>query len=237
MKKLIVPAALLLIAWLAGAQTTPNANEQASVSSASSSVVLPELQLRGSAPTMFATLVKEAGFSGGVAASNRGCLQPPEEAVSIAAGTNFENAVAIVARFGSRSKWNVRRGVALFLPDGYVPPLLEVQIQSFTWDKNMPLREVLARIRQLPQVTEAAAKLGLSEAPFEGGATRVCIRNCREEVSPQMVVETERNVQLLAVLNRVAQAHKAVWDYSEFRCERGTLFSFGVLAEWGGKAS
>lgn len=227
----LITATLSLIVWFAGAQTTPNASAQAPVSSTSSAVVLPGLQLRGSAPTMFATLVKEAGLSGGAAGSNQGCSRPPARAVSIPAGTNFENAIALVAKLGPRAKWNVQGGVVVFLTDGVVPPLLQVQIQSFTWDKTMPVREVLDRIRQLPEVTGAAAKLGLAEAPFEGGASSICLRgSCGEEAQPQMV-ETEQNVPLVALLNRVAQTHKAVWDYSEFRYERGILFSLGVLAE------
>ena len=73
--------------------------------------------------------------------------------MSIPAGTNFENAIALVAKLGPGSKWNVQGGVVVFLPDGVVPPLLQVQIQSFAWDKSMPVREVLDRIRQLPEVT------------------------------------------------------------------------------------
>jgi hypothetical protein len=228
----IIPATLSLIVWFAGAQTTPNASAQAPVSSTSSGVVLPELQLRGPAPTTFATLVKEAGLSGGVAGSNQGCSRPPVRSVSVPAGTTFENAVALVAKLGSRSKWTVQGSVVVFLPNGVVPPLLRVQIQSLTWDKTLPLREVLDRIRQLPEVTEAASKLGLAEAPFEGGASTICLRgNCGEDAQPQMVVETEESVPLLTLLNRVAQVHKAVWDYSELRCEKGTLFSLGVLPE------
>lgn len=228
----LIPAALSLMVWLAGAQTIPNASAQAPVSS-SSSAVLPELQLRGSAPTIFATLVKDAGLSGGVAGSNQGCSRPPARAVDVPAGTNLETAIALVAKLGPKSKWNVQRGVVVFLPDGVVPPLLEVQIRSFTWDKSMPLRGVLDRIRQLPEVTAAAAKLGLAEAPFEGGASPICLRgSCGEKAQPQMLIETEQNVPLLALLNRVAQAHSgAVWDYSEFHCDSGTLFSLSVLAE------
>jgi hypothetical protein len=61
----LITATLSFIVWFAGVQTTPNASAQAPVSSTSSAVVLPGLQLRGSTQTMFATLVKEAGLSGG----------------------------------------------------------------------------------------------------------------------------------------------------------------------------
>jgi hypothetical protein len=72
----LITATLSLIVWFAGAQTTPNASAQAPVSSTSSAVVLPGLQLRGSAPTMFATLVKEAGLSGGSLARTRDAPVP-----------------------------------------------------------------------------------------------------------------------------------------------------------------
>jgi hypothetical protein len=233
MKELIVPVALSLFAWLADAQNAPNATAQSPVSSTSSAVVLPKLELRGSPETMFAELVMEAGLSGGVAVSNRECSHPSKKAVSIPAGGNFENAVAQVAKFGRRSEWNVEDGVANFFPSGVVPPLLQVQIPSFTWDKATPVKEVLGRINHLPEVTESASKLGLTEAPFEGAATTICLRgDCGEKVQPEAVLETEENVPLLVLLNRVVRAHKgAVWNYSEFHCGKDILYSFSVPAD------
>ncbi len=230
MKKLILSSALFLVACLADAQISPTATVQAPVSSVSSS---SELQLRGSAPTMFATVVKRAGLSGGVLVSNNGCSHPPEKVLSLPAGIKFENAVARIANLGPKSKWSVQDGVADFLLDGVVSPLLQVQIESFTWDKATPFRVVLGRVRQLPEVIEAASKLGLREAPYGGGASAICVRGgCGEKAQPESVIETEKNVPLLTLLNRVAQAHNgAVWDYSEFHCDKGTLFSLSVLAE------
>jgi hypothetical protein len=217
----LILAPLILFARFSGAQIMPGSG---------AAVTLPELQLRGSPATMFAMLVHEAGLSGGVVSSNQGCSRPPARTVNIKAGTEFENAIALVAKFGSKPKWIVQDGVAVFLPDGMVPPLLQVQIQSFTLDKTEPFSELLDRIRQLPEVTEAARKFGLTEAPFEGGPSTICLRgNCGGETQIQPIVQTEQSLSVFSLLNRVAKAHKSVWDYSEFRCERGMLFSFSVL--------
>jgi hypothetical protein len=231
MNKIIVLAALSLFAWLASAQTAPKATAGAPASSTSPK--LSEVQLRGSPQTMFAVLVRDAGLSGGVAAENEDCSYPSEKFVSIPAGTDFGDAVAQIAKFKDKSRWNVKGAVANYFPEGAVPSLLQVRINSFSWDKNGSIREVLDRIRQLPEVTEAASRLGLREAPFEGAAGVTCLRgDCSEKTHQESIFETEKNVSLLEVLNRVAQAHSGiVWNYSEFRCEKGTLFSLGVISE------
>jgi hypothetical protein len=182
---------------------------------------------------MFAALIREAGLSGGVAASNGGCSHPSEKTMSIPAGVNFRSAVTQVANLSPKSKWDVGDGVADFFVDGFVPRLLQVQIQSFTWDRATPFRVVLGRIRQLPEVTESAVKLGLKEAPYGGGASAICVRgDCSKNAQPESLIVTEQNASLLTLLNRVAQAHNgAVWDYSEFHCDEGTLFSLSALAE------
>ncbi len=234
MEKLVAFAASVLMAWSTTAQTTANpTNAEAPQSQKPASVLLPELQLCGSVPTMFAMLVNQAGLSGGVATSNEGCSDGQEGTVSVPAGTNFDKAVAQVAKLRAPSKWQVRNGVANFFPGGIVPPLLLVHIRNFAWDKSTPIREVLGRLRQLPELTEEASKLGLREAPIEGGASTICIRgDCSETSKPEKIPETEEAVSLLTVLNRVVQAHNgAVWSYSEYPCDNGTLFSLNVIAE------
>jgi len=233
MKKLIVVAASFLMAWLAGAQTATNPTEETPQSHGSSGIVLPELQLRGSLSTMFAALVKEAGLSGGVATSNKGCFHGPEGSIFVSAGTSFDKAVAQVAMTRAASQWQLRDGVANLLPGGGAPPLLQVQVRSFTWDKATPVREVLDRLRQLPEVAEEASKLGLREAPLQGGASTICIRgDCSEKPKAETMLETDEGVSLFTVLNRVVQAHRGtVWNYSEYRCDNGTLFSLSVLSE------
>jgi hypothetical protein len=233
MNKLVVVAALFHMVCSAGAQTTSPTTAGVPLSPKSSSATLSELQLRGSAPTMFATLVREVGLSGGVATSNEGCSRGAEGTVSVPAGTSFEKAVTQIAKLRTASKWQLDDGVANFFPAGGVPPLLEVQIRSFSWDRATPVREVLDRLRQLPEVIQEASKIGLREAPIEGGSSTICIRgDCSEKTKPATMPETEESVSLLTVLNRLVRAHNgAVWDYSEYRCDNGSLFSLSVLSE------
>lgn len=234
MKNIAVIAALVLVAGPVGAQSAPTRSPQP-IPAKPPGVALPELNLRGSAPTMFAELVRQAGLSGGVAASNDECSPSPERTVSIPPGTNFESALTQLAKLGRGSSWQVEGRVANFFPGGLIPQLLRAQISSFTWDRTTPFKEVLSRLRQLPEVTEAASKLGLSEAPFEGGGGPICLRgDCSQKTPPKAAegIEIEQEVPLITVLNRVAQAHNgAVWNYSEFQCSNGRFFSLSVLAE------
>jgi hypothetical protein len=232
MKKYVVIAALSFSAWSAKAQINTAPVPDNSLPAGPSNIVLPELQLRGTLPTMFAALVKEAGLSGGIATSNVGCSRP-ESSLHVSAGTTFDRAVARVTKTGPASQWELRDGVANLWPGEAVPPLLQVPVRSFTWDKAAPVREVLDRLRQLPEVVEEASKLGLREAPLQGGASSICIRgDCGEKRTIQAMVQTEEGVSLYMVLNRVVQAHSgAVWNYSDYRCNNVTLFSLGVVSE------
>jgi hypothetical protein len=235
MKTIAVIAAFVLVAWPMGAQFAPTRSPQPAPAKPSG-VALPELNLRGSEPTMFAELVRQAGFSGGVATSNDDCSPMPERGVSIPPGTKLEGALTRLAKLGRGSSWQMEGRVANFFPGGLVPQLLRVHISSFTWDRATPFTEVLSRLRTLPEVAEAASRLGLSEAPFGGGSSPLCVRgDCSQKAPPEAApagIEMEQGAPLITVLNRVAQAHNgAVWNYSEFRCTNGRFFSLGALAE------
>ena len=234
MERQIVVAALFLAAWSAGAQTNSGQIDiDNSTYAKRPSVVLPELQLRGPVSTTFTTLVREAGLSGGVATLNDGCSQGQEVAISLPAGTSFDKALAQVAAIKPKSEWQRRDGVANLFAAGGVPPLLKLRIHSFEWDRNAPIKEVIDRLRQLPEVSEEAIKLGLREAPIGGGTSAICLRgDCSQKPRPATEPETEQDVSLLTLLNRIVQAHShAVWDYSEYHCDGGALFSLSALAE------
>lgn len=226
----IVALLVVLIAFLSphssSQQTRPDS------SPASSIPPLPKLELKGSIPTIFANLIHEANLSGGVADFDQPCSRS-EESMSIPAGTNFDTALAEFGKLRSRSAWKHDDGVANLFPTGAVPQLLQVQIASFTWDDTSPISEVLTRVRRLPEVTQEVWRLGLREAPIEGGATVICIRgDCTQQPRPQPSLETEKEVPLVTLLNHIVEAHKgAVWDYEEHRCGSSTIFSLTVISE------
>jgi hypothetical protein len=234
MSECILATTLFLLVTVAGAQTSTNATTADNPRHVEpSSVVLRGLELPGTVPVIFATLVRELGLSGGVAISNQECSQGPEDSISIPAGTGFDKALGQVAKSGGVSEWRVRDGVANLLPVGLVPPLLQVRIHRFEWDRTSPVREVVDRLRRLPEVSEAVLKLGLKEAPIEGGGGSICIQgDCNERSKSEKALEVDEDATLLTLLNRIVQAHdRAIWNYSEYRCDKNTQFLLGVLAE------
>jgi hypothetical protein len=236
MSKYVLASVFFLLAEVAGAQARASTTAADKPGQENTSrVIVPGLKLSGIVPSVFATLVTEAGLSGGVAISNQDCSHGPEISISVPTGTSFEEALRQVANGKARSEGRLRDGVANLLPTGAEPPLLWVRISNFEWDRTMPVREVIARLRQLPEVWEEALRLGLKEAPIEGGMSAICIRgDCSEKPKPKPVpmLEAEEGATLLTVLNRVVQAHSgSVWSYSEYRCGTDTLFSVEVLAE------
>jgi hypothetical protein len=234
MRRCIITTTLCLIATVAGAQTNAESGAPERPKGVQPlAVTLPELRLLGTTPVMFATLVREGGLSGGVAVSNPSCSHGPDGSISIPAGTSFNSALGQIAKAETASEWQVRDGIANLLPAGAAPSLLLVQIRTFEWDTNAPVGEVIDRLRHLPEVSGGALELGLKEVPFEGGMRAICIRgDCSEKPKRELALKTEEAVSLLTVLNRVVRAHiGAVWGYSEYRCDNGTVFSLEALAE------
>ena len=231
MTKLAVLATMLVVPFSLVAQIAPHADNQSPGSTGFHELVLRQLELRGSASTIFAELVKEAGLSGGIAASEERCSRPPEKAISIPAGTTFDVAVGWIANPNTGTGLRRRDGVANLFPSGAVPPLLAVRV-SFAWDDATPVREIVDRLRQLPKVSEEATRLGLREAPIEGGSMPLCIRNCSEASSPMPISQTANDASLVTVLNRIVSSHQgAVWSYEEHQCKGGRLFSITVISE------
>jgi hypothetical protein len=182
---------------------------------------------------MFGSLVREVGLAGGVAITHEDCSHGQEGAVSVPAGTSFDAALGQVVRNKSMSEGEPRVGVANLLPASGPPPLLLVHIREFEWDRTAPVREVINRLRQLPEVSGETLRLGLREAPIEGGMSVICIQgDCSQQPKPLPVLESEEGEALITMLNRIVQAHRgSVWSYSEYRCGKDTLFSLDVLSE------
>jgi hypothetical protein len=233
MSKSILTVTFCLLVTVARAQNAGAIPSDSPKDARHLNIALPELELRGTTPVMFATLVREAGLSGGVVVSNQECSQGPEFSMSVAAGTTLDKALDQVTRGGNTFGWQVQDHVANLLPVGFVPQLLQVHVHKFEWDRAAPLMEVVDRLRHLPEVSEGAQSLGLKETPFEGGMSRMCLRgDCAQMPRPEPVPEVEKDATLLSVLNRIVQAHDhAVWNYSEYRCNKNIQFSLGVMAE------
>jgi len=195
-------------------------------------MTVPETELRGTVQVMFATLVREGGLSGGVALSNQECSQGPKISVSIPAGTSLDKALGQVAASESASAWQLRDGVPNLLPAGPIPPLLVVRVPKFTWNRTDSPPEILSRLRQLSEVSAEIRKLGLKEAPIEGGAAAICVPGACQPKPTSEVPKVIENVTLLTALNRIVHSRDgAVWIYSEYRCGESTQFSSNLLAE------
>ncbi len=98
MRKYVLASVFFLLAEVAGAQTkaSPTLADNPGKQN-TSHAILPELKLSGTVPAVFATLVREAGLSGGVATRNPDCSHGPEISISVPAGTSFEKVLRQIA--------------------------------------------------------------------------------------------------------------------------------------------
>lgn len=234
MNSYVLASAMCLLATVAGAQTSASAVAAGSLGRAGSlRVTNAELQLRGTVPVMFATLATQFGMSGGVAVTRQDCSHGPVGLVTVPAGSSQDTALGQIAKSDAAVKWESRDGVVDLFPAGDAPTLLQVRIGRFEWNRTAPVRETLDRLRQLPEVSREVSRLGLKEAPIEGGMSAICVAgDCSQKPKPMPKLETEAGATLLTLLNRVVQAHSgSVWSYTEYHCGKDTLFSLEVLAE------
>ena len=117
-------------------------------------------------------------------------------------------------------------------PSAAIPALLRVRIESFTWDRNAPAMESIARLAGAPEVIDKARELGLQMGPYDPSASAVCIRNCSEEAKPEKSLQTEIDSDLLTILNRIVHAHEGtVWAYSEHHCDKVSQVRIETVAQ------
>lgn len=192
-----------------------------------------DLTLEGTTPTMAASLIRNAGLSGGVATLHEDCSQGSVKSVSIAAGVQLGDALNRISALDTPTRWEIHDRIVNGLPVGDIPTLLEVRVGRIEWDRAASVRELIDQVKQRPEVTRKALELRLSEAPFEGGSGTLCLRgDCGSPPRPETQLETDQDITLIALLNRIVTAHKgAVWSYSEYRCADGAKFSLSALSE------
>ena len=223
-------------------QLTPGVTSKSSISSVpqepaaqveASAIVLPNMTLQGTTVETFTEIVMQAGMSGGIVRVLDGCNRGSQKPLQISEGTTLKQALDAVAANETSTGWQVRDGVINMLPAGAsIPPLLQVRIRNFRWDKTASVRETISRLRNAKEVTTKARQLGLREANFEGSASAICIRNCSTSPKnqPDLVMEPEST--LLTLLNHVIQSHdRSVWSYSENHCGSENVFMLERIAE------
>lgn len=177
-------------------------------------------------------VLTKSGISGGVVVLSQDCSHGPVRHVSIAEGSTLGRALDAIVSADGQSQWEVRDGIVNVLPLGPIPQFLQVSIRSFEWDKTASPWEAVGRLQQVAEVRQRIGELGLHEAPGEGGARALCIRDCDEQPKSQPIFQVEKDVTLLTLLNRIVRAHNgAIWSYSEYRCKGGTEFKLVIVAE------
>jgi hypothetical protein len=194
-------------------------------------ITLPNLNLDGTPLDLFRDTVRAAGMAGGIASLESSCSYGQKRPVAITAGTSLQEALNLIAN-STQSKWQINDGAVNMFPVSAIPPLLETRIQSFSWDKSAPARDSISKLLALPEIKQKVQQLGLKSGPAEGGSTASCIRNCSEVPKSTPIIETEADVTLLSVLNRIAAAHdRVIWAYLEYRCHNETDYALYVIAE------
>lgn len=231
--KLLVAITFYLLAQLSSGQQGRATGAASAPPQANPAVILlPELRVEGVPVEVFTRVLKAAGMPGGVVVEDPACSYGPKVSFLIQAGTTLGQALDKIATATS-SSWQIDHGAVNIFPASGTPPLLDLRIESFEWDKSMSARETVGRLAIMPEVLQRIHELGLRQGRAEGGATAVCIiGDCAPKPKPTPALETERDTPLLSILNRVAVAHgQAVWTYMEFHCENQTNYALYAYAE------
>lgn len=194
-------------------------------------ITLPDLRLDGTPLDLFTDTVRAAGMSGGIASLEGSCSYGPKRPFVISAGTTLQQALNLIAD-STQSKWEISDGAVNMLPAVAVPPLLATRIQSFSWDKTASARDTVSKLLVLPEIRQKVQQLALKTGPAEGGALAYCIRNCSEEPKPTPIIEVDKDIALLSLLNRIVAAHdRVIWAYLEYHCRNETNYALYISAE------
>jgi hypothetical protein len=137
-------------------------------------------------------------------------------------GTTLGAALKGIVAADPRYCWTVKEGVVNLVPADGVPPLLDVRVREFRLRGSEDISSAGTLLFALPEVAEAAGKLGLSRAG--SGTGLYAIRPGVQHRAARLGLDL-RDVTVREALNTIVRANKGgVWIYREAGCGKTRMF-------------
>lgn len=170
----------------------------------------------------FQSLMLQSRTPGG-AAFVEGCSQRNRPVIRMQASTVGAALKSIVAA-DPRYRWEVRKGVVDLLPAAGVPPLLNIRVREFNSGDSANISSAGTRLFSLPEVKEAAGRLGLSRSGLGSGI--YAVGGAQKPVGPLRI--DLHDVTVREALDAIVRTNKGgVWIYDEVECGRTHVFQIG----------
>jgi len=170
----------------------------------------------------FQGALQVSGVPGG-AALVEGCPEEPKPTV-YPHGTTVREVLNSITTGDPRYVWRMHRGVVNLEPVKGVPALLRTHLKAYDSGDLTDAISAVTFLNSLPEVTSAAAALGLTHnalGPGLGSMTQ------GPSSAPKPLGVRLRDVTLLDVLNAIARTNEhGVWTYRETHC--GSVHQFNV---------
>jgi len=146
-----------------------------------------------------------------------GCGSQPQKLVRVR-GKTLRDVLDSIVQGDPVYQWEVRDGVVNLFPKAGLPPLLKTRLTSFDSGDATSGASAVAQLFALPEVREAAAKLGLVQALVSSGLGALGPGGAPVNKQPLSVQLS--HVTLLEALNAIVRrAGRGVWQYTETHCE------------------
>ena len=123
--------------------------------------------------------------------------------------------------------WTIRDGAINVLPKGRWPEAMDLEVRHFDWDTSASVNLNINRVFQLSGISEAIAKLGVSEGLQQGFGLQRAPRIQNGSPDPPLPgrMYEVRNTTILAALNGIVVSYgTAFWVYEERACEGKTTY-------------
>jgi len=151
----------------------------------------------------------------------QGCARGSRRAVRVHGGTVREALDSIVGA-DSKYRWELNDGVVDLLPVEGLPSLLAVRIETFDSKDATDITSAGTFLFALPEIQDAAAKLGLTHNVSGTGLGYVL----PGQTQPQEALKIRlQSVTVVNTLNSIVRAGQhGIWIYRELHCGTTNLF-------------
>lgn len=171
----------------------------------------------------FQNLLLVSGFPGGVAAPGN-CDDKQERTVRLK-GKTLHEALETLVHADDRYRWRVDGGVVNLLPVNTLPALLGTRVSSYDSRDAADIATAGAYLMGLPEVRQAAARLGLAKNGSGTGLYAIP----RGAPPPRRSLGVRlQEATVLEILNAIVRKNgHGVWFYTETGCGDLRVFEMG----------
>jgi hypothetical protein len=188
-----------------------------------------DLDVKGTPLEVSEYILRDSGFSGGVAEVLQGCAAEPQLQLKVKHGTSIRDAMTVLVTENPGYQWEEMDHAFVLFPRDGLPPLIETRIHDFLWDKKelWAAEGVLNAVMESPEVSKRAAELGLEPGPIEKFGGGIIGESADGQArKPRPIQIHVQDVTVVSAFNSVIRAYGGgIWQYVQQECQGKKTFN------------